>query len=107
MKTLLLALAVLFVMGALSVAQTYDQSQDTTSTPSTLNGAPANDSALNQQTNDSATTAVQANTNGSNFVPQDFRGTELEKAYQQEAASGWNDPNITKSNGVDAGGGGQ
>jgi hypothetical protein len=109
MRKFLLAFAVLVAMGTLAVAQTYDQSQDATSPPSTTNGT-ANDSAVTQQASDNDAAAQQVeqtDLNSPNFTHQDFRGTELEKAYQREEQSGWNDPNITKSSGIDNGGGGQ
>jgi hypothetical protein len=99
MRNFLLAFAVLLVVGAAAVAQTtYDQNQGTAS-PATTTSTQQNDSAMNQQTSGSADAevqAAQAGVNSPDYRP-DFRGTELEKAYQQEEQSGWQDPNITKS----------
>ena len=106
MRKFRLAFAVLVAMGTLAVAQTYGQSQDTTSPPSTTNRTPANDTAMDQQMNDNTAAAAQTYANGSNFTPQDFRGTELEKAYQQEPQSGWENPNLTKSANIGGAGGG-
>jgi hypothetical protein len=56
---------------------------------------------MGQQTSDSpAVQAEQTDLNSPNFTHQDFRGTLLEKAYQQEPQSGWQDPNLIKSTGT-------
>ena len=97
MKNLLLAFAVLFVMGTLAVAQ----SQNTVA-PSSMNSTQS--SAVSSSLGDDgaalaqeASQIEQTDLNSPNFTHQDFRGTELEKAYQQEPRSGWQNPNITKS----------
>jgi hypothetical protein len=109
MKTLLLAFAALFVMGTLALAQSYDQSQSATSTPSTSSTASDN-AALGLQGNpDPQVNPSQASTDSGysdNYNPQNWQGTELEKAYQQEPQGGWQDPNVTKSGDIEAGGGG-
>ena len=101
MKNLLLASAVLLVMGTMSVAQSQN-----TAAPSAMNGMQStvvspsvgdDGAALAQQ----ASQTEQTDLNSPNFTHQDFRGTELEKAYQQESGANWQNPNVTKSAGVD------
>jgi len=107
MRNFLFAAALLLAMGAWAAAQTYGQNQDPTSLPSTTSSV-TNDS-LSQRANElnaASQQLEQTDLNSPNFTHQDFRGTELEKAYQGEAESGWENPNITKSNGIDTGGGG-
>ena len=90
MKNLVLAFAVLLVMGTIAVAQTYDQNQGTTP-PSTTYNTQQNDSAMSQpmgQDSSATLPADQVGVNDPSYRP-DFRGTELEKAYQNEAAAGW------------------
>ena len=97
MRNFLLAFAVLLVMGTVAVAQGYDQNQSAP-TPSTTYSTQQNDT-MSQQTSadtDASALAVRPGVNSSDYRP-DFRGTELEKAYQQEEAAGWQDPDITKS----------
>jgi hypothetical protein len=98
MRKLPLAFAVLLIMGTVAVAQTYDQNQDTT-TPSSTTSIQQNDSTMSQQTignTDATLPADQVGVNSPDYRP-DYRGTELEKAYQQEPESFWQDPDITKS----------
>ena len=98
MRKFLLVSAALLVMGTIAVAQAYDQNQDTTS-PSTTNSMQQNDSTKNQQTSsatDFTDQTSQIGVNSNNYQP-DYRGTELEKAYQQEEQSGWTDPDVIKS----------
>ena len=99
MKKLLITFAVLLVMGALAVAQTgpSEQAQD----KATTNLAVV--SGIDLATGSSPNTP--ADLNSADMVPPDFRGTELEKAYQQEEQDGWKDPNIIYSTGLEAVGG--
>jgi hypothetical protein len=103
MKNLLLAFAVLFVMGTLAVAQSQN-----TAAPSSMNGTQSTAVSPSQGDNGAAlaqeATHEQTDLNSPNFTHEDIRGTELEKAYQRESVSGWQDPNTTKS-AVIAGGG--
>jgi hypothetical protein len=104
MKNFLLAFAVLFVLGTLAVAQTYDQNQGTAA-PSSMNNAQSNGISQASGNDPVAQQAEETDLNSPNFTHQDFRGTELERAYQQEAQSGWQNPNLTKSAGIDGPGG--
>jgi hypothetical protein len=105
-KKFLLVFAVLLVMGSLAVAQTYGESQSTTSAPSTTNSMQTNDSAMGQQASDNNAAAEQTDPDSTNFTHQDFRGTELEKAYQQFDKSGRSDCSAIRATGCDQGGGG-
>ena len=84
MRKMLLAFVVLLVMGALAVAQTP--------TPTVM---------PDQGQTAPMASVEQTDLNSPNFTHQDFAGTQLEKAYQQEEKSGWENPNLTKSAGID------
>ena len=101
-RNCLLVFAGLLVLGTLAVAQTYDQSQRTALTTSAVTSTQPNDTTMVQPTSDSE---GQTDLNSPNFTHQDFRGTELEQAYQQEPRSGWQNRNITKSAPSDGSGG--
>jgi len=101
-RNLLLVFAGLLVVGTLAVAQTYEPSQSTALTPSAVTSTQPNGITMVQPTSDSE---GQTDLNSPNFTHPDFRGTELEKAYQQEPRSGWQNPNITKSAPSDGSGG--
>jgi uncharacterized protein YjbI with pentapeptide repeats len=89
----------MFCIAALPFASA--QNQSTALAPSTVNSMPANDSAMGAQASqDLAAQAEQTDLNSPNFTHPDFQGTLLEKAYQQESQSGWQDPNLTKSTGT-------
>jgi hypothetical protein len=109
MKTLLLAFAVLFVMGTLALAQSYDQSQSATSTPSSSSTTASDAAALGVQGNpDPQASPSEAATDSGysyNYNPQNWQGTELQKAYQEEPRDGWRDPNVTKSGSIEGAGG--
>jgi hypothetical protein len=99
MRKSLLVLAGLLMMGTLAVAQTYGQSQ---STVPAMTSMQSNDAAMDQQKSDNAVSVGQTDLNSPNFTHENFQGTILEKAYQQEERSGWQDPNLTKSSPTNA-----
>ena len=100
----LLVLLALFCIAALPFASAQEQS--TAAAPATMNSKANNDSAMGMQTSqDLAAQAEQTDLNSPNFTHSDFRGTILEKVYNQESHSGWQDPNLTKSAAAPSGGG--
>ena len=118
MKKLLLVFAVPLLMGSLAVAQTYGQAPDTNAPSSSTNqyGQAPNTSAASPSTNQYGQTA-ETDISGSaaaaqqqdpsvNDSSQNIEGTELQRAYQREAQSGWDDPNIIKSTNLHEAGGG-
>ena len=102
MRKLWLASAVLLVMGALAVAQTGPTDHGQTSA---MNSQQVQ-SGAGQKAMDPST-AQQIDLNSPDSAQPDFRGTELEKAYQQEPQTGWQDPNIIRSGSLDQAGGAQ
>jgi hypothetical protein len=98
-----IAVATLFLLGIFAMAQSNNQNQSTVA-PHTTKRMQRNKSAMGQQVNGSPYATVppsQVGVNSPDYRP-DFRGTELEKAYQQEEKTGWKDPNIIKSGPFDA-----
>jgi len=93
------ALAMLFLMGTLAMAQ-----NQSTETPPTTKRLQRNNSTTRQQASGNVDATVEPSKVGVNspdYRP-DFRGTELEKAFQQEEKAGWKDPSIIKSGPFDA-----
>ena len=98
MKNSLLVLAVLVGIGTLAGAQTYGQAQSATVAPSTTGSVQSNDAAMATGNGSSAAQEVGE--------PR-FQGTELQKAYQEEPKTDWQNPNVVESGDIvpNAGGG--
>jgi len=105
MKTLLAASVAFLALGSFALAQTYAQGCDTTSPPTVMNGTATDDTLLTQKTSDNGT-AAQKDTSDAEFNRQEFQGTELQRAYQEEPRTGWQDPNLVKSGNIGGGGSG-
>jgi hypothetical protein len=99
-------LTLLAIMGLATVPFASAQNQSAAApASSTVNSLPASDSVMGVQSVDNLADQAETDLNSPTFTHFDFRGTLLEKAYQQEPQSGWQNPNLTKSAGTIGAGG--